>query len=103
MNNAKQKTKNFTSTSLTERHDIDHNNQEQKNYQTKHRCCISPISAFPLSDPSGLEYNISLFFCKEEVEGFSCVSIAFLFQCPRIYIDPTIGTYVLSQNKYMGI
>jgi hypothetical protein len=48
--------------------------------------------------PSGSEYNISLFFCREEVERFSCVCNAFLFQCPRIYIDPSIGTYVPSQN-----
>jgi hypothetical protein len=49
--------------------------------------------------PSGSEYNISLFYCKK-VERFSYVCIAFIFRCPRVYIDPNIGIYVPSQNQY---
>jgi hypothetical protein len=33
------------------------------------------------------------------VQRFFCVCIAFLFQCPRVYIDLAIGAYVPSQNQ----
>jgi hypothetical protein len=93
MNNANRNTRNFTSTSLSERHDIDHNNQKQKNCQAKHRCCIS------LNICHQDQSIILAFSIARRWRGFCCVCIAFLFQCPRVYIDPTRGTYVPSQNQ----